>query len=105
MILTTKLLKVNKVHEKVEMVHKKSLDEEDDVIITTKDSSQKKMLIRKEAVYPSKELNHLMETPPLKKFRAVSKFSATVGKASKNTLISSLPIGLREVSYFDNIDQ
>ena len=89
----------------IEIINKKSYDDEDDVIITTKPSSQKKVFdVRKEAEYPSEEFGDLVESPE-KNYKADSKFSETVGKVSKNTLISSLPVGLRETSYFDNIDQ
>lgn len=100
--LNTKRLIVNKPVNKIEMVNKKSLDDEDDVIITSNSSNKKHLEIRQEAEYPSKDLGTLVESPQMKKFRAVSKMSGTVGK---NTLISSLPVGLRETSYFDNIDQ
>ncbi len=106
MRLTTKHLVVNKLHEAIEMVNKRSLDDDDDVIITTKHSSNKKKIaIRKEAEYPTPDLEAMMQSPEVKKFGETSKFSKTVGKASKNTLISSLPVGLRETSYFDNTDQ
>lgn len=89
------------------MVDKNPLDEYDEeLVITTKDSSQKKQVIRKEAVYPSKELTHLMTTPPTKKFKGVSKIGNFLAPSQeKNSLRSSLPAGLRDTSYFDNQDQ
>lgn len=86
----------------------KGSDEEEEVIITTKDTSQKKRhVIRKEAVYPTSEFFGLMQTPPAKKFRPVNLGNTleSIKKAPKNSLISSLPVCLREASYFDGQDQ
>lgn len=89
------------------MVDKNPLDEDDEEqVITTKDTSQKKQVIRKEAVYPSKELTNLMQTPPAKKFKGVNRIANFTGvKPEKNCLRSSLPVGLRETSYFDSQEQ
>ena len=96
---------INKNH--IEMIEK-SPPEFEGVIVTTKDTTQKKRRphVRKEAVYPSQELANLMQTPPTKKFKAISKFaSITKNTSTKGDLRSSLPVGLRDASYFDNQDQ
>ncbi|CAI2369926.1 unnamed protein product [Moneuplotes crassus] len=94
------------LREEIEIVNKSSLEDDDNVIITTNNTSNKKPLaIRKEAEYPSNDLSELMDSPQIKKFKPITKLTETARKVPKNTLISSLPLGLRETSYFENIDQ
>ncbi|CAI2375856.1 unnamed protein product [Moneuplotes crassus] len=93
----------NNLREEIEMVNKTSLEEDDSVIVTpNNDSTKKHLASRKVLDYSSKDLSDCMESPKQSKLKSVS---GTVGKVSKNTLFSSLPLGLRDTSYFDNIDQ
>lgn len=99
-----------RIYNEIEMIDKNPLDDDEEVVVTTHNTSNKKKPdMREEIEYPTGDFFKNMQTPPTKKYRSrANKVAWSVGKfeaPKHNTLRSSLPVCLRETSYFDNEDQ